>query len=128
MNNINQESYLIGFKDGVSSTKEEIQNLLKDAIQNGTIIIQTGASNLFNIIDSVDAKDSKQEIIFMYKLRIYEKYEKNGLNVGNLKKEEFFTTKHDMNEKYKELTANGDTLNPTAWKLTKYGWVRLEGY
>jgi len=41
------------FVEGIECTKEIITNELKDAIQNGTIVIQKGADKLFKIIDLV---------------------------------------------------------------------------
>lgn len=43
----------MGLAEGVSCAKELITNQLKDAIQNGTIIISKGADKLFEIIDLV---------------------------------------------------------------------------
>lgn len=43
----------MGIAEGVACTKELITNQLKDAIQNGTIIISQGTDKLFEIIDSV---------------------------------------------------------------------------
>ena len=42
-----------GFVEGLDCTKEIITNELKDAIQNGTIVIEKGADKLFEIIQSV---------------------------------------------------------------------------
>ena len=42
-----------GFVDGIECTKEIITNELKDAIQNGTIVITKGSDKLFSIIESV---------------------------------------------------------------------------
>lgn len=43
----------IGFVEGLNCTKEIIRNELKDAIQNGTIVIEKGSDKLFEIIDSI---------------------------------------------------------------------------
>ena len=43
----------MGFVEGLECTKDIIINELKDAIQNGAIIIEKGADKLFDIIDSV---------------------------------------------------------------------------
>lgn len=43
----------MGFVEGLECTKEIISNELKDAIQNGTIVIAKGSDKLFDIIDSV---------------------------------------------------------------------------
>lgn len=43
----------MGISEGVACAKELITNQLKDAIQNGTIIISKGADKLFEIIDLV---------------------------------------------------------------------------
>ena len=43
----------IGFVEGLNCTKEIIINELKDAIQNGTIVIEKGSDKLFEIINSV---------------------------------------------------------------------------
>lgn len=47
-------SNIYGFVEGVECAKENITNELKDAIQNGTIVISKGADKLFEIIDSID--------------------------------------------------------------------------
>lgn len=46
-------AHTMGFVEGLECTKDIIINELKDAIQNGTIIIEKGADKLFDIIDSV---------------------------------------------------------------------------
>lgn len=43
----------MGFVEGLECTKEIIVNELKDAIQNGIIVIAKGSDELFNIIESV---------------------------------------------------------------------------
>lgn len=45
--------HTMGFVEGLECTKEIISNELKDAIQNGIIVIEKGADKLFEIIDSV---------------------------------------------------------------------------
>ena len=45
--------HTMGFVEGLECTKEIITNELKDAIQNGTIVITKGSDKLFDIIDSV---------------------------------------------------------------------------
>ena len=42
-----------GFIEGIDCTKEIITNELKDAIENGLIVIEKGADKLFEIIQSV---------------------------------------------------------------------------
>ncbi len=46
-------SHRMGFVKGIECTKEIITNELKDAIQNGEIIIAKGSGRLFAIINSV---------------------------------------------------------------------------
>ncbi len=49
-----RETYkTMGFVEGLNCVKEIITNELKDAIQNGTIVIEKGSDKLFEIIDSV---------------------------------------------------------------------------
>lgn len=61
-----------------------------------------------------------------YKLRIYNL---SGINKGNIKIEEFFETKKEMDERYKELFSHSlYSLNPTAWEYTHGEWVRISGY
>lgn len=61
----------------------------------------------------------------MYKLRIYKL---GGTEQGNLKCEEFFTTKEDMNKRYNELFRRElYSLNPTAWELIDNEWKRIGG-
>lgn len=58
-----------------------------------------------------------------YKLRIYYK---SGSQKGNLKREEFFSTKESMRQRYKELFNPKEyALNPTAWKLINNEWLRM---
>ena len=45
--------HTMGFVEGLECTKEIITNELKDAIQNGTIVIVKGSDKLFDIINSV---------------------------------------------------------------------------
>ena len=62
----------------------------------------------------------------MYKLRIYKL---SGTEQGNLKCEEFFTTKEEMNKRYSELFRRElYNLNPTAWELIDNEWKRIGGY
>lgn len=42
-----------GFVEGLECAKTIITDELKDAIQNGTIVISKGADNLFEIINSI---------------------------------------------------------------------------
>lgn len=46
-------SRVMGFVEGVECTKEIITNELKDAIQNGVIVIAKGSDKLFEIINLV---------------------------------------------------------------------------
>lgn len=58
-----------------------------------------------------------------YKLRIYFK---SGPQKGNLKREEFFSTKESMQQRYRELFKPREyALNPTAWKLINNEWLRM---
>lgn len=58
-----------------------------------------------------------------YKLRIYYK---SGFQKGNLKREEFFSTKESMQQRYKELFKPKEyTLNPTAWERINGEWLRM---
>ena len=50
-------SQTMGFVEGLECTKEIITKELKDAIQNGTILISKGSDKLFDIIDSVGRID-----------------------------------------------------------------------
>ncbi len=61
-----------------------------------------------------------------YKLRIYNL---SGINKGNIKTEEFFETKKEMDERYNELFLHSlYSLNPTAWEKIGEEWKRLEGF
>lgn len=61
-----------------------------------------------------------------YKLRIYNL---SGINKGNIKTEEFFETKKEMDERYNELFLHSlYSLNPTAWEYMHGEWVRISGY
>nr|DAR15297.1 MAG TPA: hypothetical protein [Caudoviricetes sp.] len=58
-----------------------------------------------------------------YKLRIYYK---SGSQKGNLKREEFFSTKEAMQKRYKELFNTKEyALNPTTWKKINGEWLRM---
>lgn len=58
-----------------------------------------------------------------YKLRIYYK---SGAQKGNLKREEFFSTKESMQQRYKELFKPREyALNPTAWEKVNEEWLRM---
>ena len=59
-----------------------------------------------------------------YKLRIYYK---SGFQKGNLKREEFFSTKESMQQRYRELFKPREyDLNPTAWEKVNNGeWLRM---
>ena len=58
-----------------------------------------------------------------YKLRIYYK---SGSQKGNLKREEFFSTKESMQQRYKELFNPTEyALNPTAWEKVNNEWLRM---
>ena len=50
--------YVIGFVEGVECTKKIITNELKEAIQNGIIVIEKGSDRLFEIINSVGVQRS----------------------------------------------------------------------
>lgn len=58
-----------------------------------------------------------------YKLRIYYK---SGSQKGNLKREEFFSTKEAMQKRYKELFNPKEyALNPTVWEKVNNEWLRM---
>lgn len=58
-----------------------------------------------------------------YKLRIYYK---SGQQQGNLKREEFFSTKETMQKRYRELFNPKEyALNPTTWKKINGEWLRM---
>lgn len=58
-----------------------------------------------------------------YKLRIYYT---SGSQKGNLKREEFFSTKESMQQRYKELFNPKEyALNPTAWERVNNEWLRM---
>lgn len=70
----------------------------------------------------------------MYKLRIYKL---SGVDKGNLDHEEFFSTKEEMEARYKEYTkiVKGKLKQyechayfQTAWKNVDGEWKRLEGF
>lgn len=62
----------------------------------------------------------------MYKLRIYYL---SGINKGNLDHEEFFSTREDMEARYKELYKRKNySLNPTAWEMVNGEWKRIGGF
>lgn len=63
----------------------------------------------------------------MYKLRIYET---KGFKKGDLKGEEFFETKEEMDTRYNQLFSKKlYALNSTAWEKTETGqWTRISGY
>lgn len=56
----------------------------------------------------------------MYKLRIYD-------NSGNLKTEEFFEEKSEMDARYRKLASCMKPI-PTAWKLKNGEYERLLNY
>lgn len=59
-----------------------------------------------------------------YKLRFYKK--QKGLNQGNLDHEEFFDTKAEAVNRYKEVfDRNAYSLNPTVWVGDGENWKRL---
>lgn len=64
-----------------------------------------------------------------YKLRIYKQC---GLHKGDLDHEELFSTKEEMDNRYKELfKRTAYALNPTAWESSSdmdESWKRLSGY
>ena len=54
-----------------------------------------------------------------YKLRIYYK---SGFQKGNLKREEFFSTKESMQQRFRPKEY---ALNPTAWERINGEWLRM---
>ena len=61
-----------------------------------------------------------------FKLRIYNN---KGFNAGNLKIEEFFDTKEEMDKRYRQLVDKSHPeYNPTAWENSNGNWARLSGY
>lgn len=62
----------------------------------------------------------------MYELRIYKL---SGADKGNLDHEEFFSTREEMEARYKELFVYKNySLNPTAWENADGEWKRFEGF
>lgn len=70
----------------------------------------------------------------MYKLRIYKL---SGVDKGNFDHEEFFSTREEMEARYKECVeiVRGKLKQyechayfPTAWEKTNEEWERLEGF
>ena len=49
---MDDKEYIRGFEDGKREKQENIINALKDAIQNGSIIIESGSEKLFEIINN----------------------------------------------------------------------------
>ena len=61
-----------------------------------------------------------------YKLRVYKQ---TGFDEGHLDHEEVFTTREEMETRYKEFfNPKAFVLNPTAWELKNGNWERLFGY
>ena len=61
-----------------------------------------------------------------FKLRIYKKL---GADKGNTDHEEFFSTREEMDKRYKALFIYNDyALNPTAWERNVGDWTRIESY
>ena len=68
----------------------------------------------------------ERRLIQMYKLRIYKLL---GVDKGNLDREEFFSTREEMEIRYNELFEYENySLNPTAWENVDGEWKRLEGF
>lgn len=56
-------------------------------------------------------------------------YKQIGFDRGNLDHEELFTSKEEMDMRYKELfNPKVFALNPTAWELKNGNWERILGY
>ena len=49
---MDDKEYIRGFEDGKREKQENIINALKDAIQNGSIIIENDYEKLFEIINN----------------------------------------------------------------------------
>jgi len=62
----------------------------------------------------------------MFKLRFYKK---SGSDRGNLDHEEFFATKEQAIERYREVFVRSDYgLNPTVWEDQDDEWIRVQGW
>lgn len=86
------------------------------------IIADQASKALRNLLSTIESKSVDKT----FKLRIYKKF---GTDKGNTDHEEFFSTKEEMDKRYKELFCLNDyALNPTAWKRHVDDWTRIEGY
>lgn len=54
-----KSNHVTGFVEGLECAKGIIANELKDAIQNGTIVVSKGADKLFDIINRVGVLDDQ---------------------------------------------------------------------
>ena len=60
---------------------------------------------------------------YEYKLRFYEL---SGPDKGNLRTEEFFTTRESLLKRYREVFRKDlYSLNPTAWQYADGEWERI---
>lgn len=61
-----------------------------------------------------------------YKLR---NYYTSGPKKGNVKNEELFDTKEQLDARYQELSRGASyNMRPTAWKKNGTEWTRMAGY
>lgn len=86
------------------------------------IIADQASKALQNLLSTIEYKSVNKA----FKLRIYKRL---GVDKGNTDHEEFFSTKEEMDKRYKELFVRNDyALNPTAWERHIEDWTRIEGY
>lgn len=84
--------------------------------------------NIYNANEPRYPHRIKKRMIYKvcYKLRVYKQI---GFDEGRLDHEEVFTTKEEMETRYKEfINPKALALNPTAWELKNGNWERLFGY
>lgn len=99
------------------------EDMIRLAAKAARYIITDQASKaLRNLLSTIESKSVDKA----FKLRIYKKF---GTDKGNTDHEEFFSTKEEMDKRYKELFVRNDyALNPTAWERHVEDWTRIEGY
>ena len=86
------------------------------------IITDQESKALKSLLSTVESKAIDKK----FKLRIYKKF---GTDKGNTDHEEFFSTREEMDKRYKALFIYNDyALNPTAWERNVEDWTRLAGY
>lgn len=99
------------------------EDMIRLAAKAARYIITDQASKaLRNLLSTIESKSVDKA----FKLRIYKKF---GTDKGNTDHEEFFSTKEEMDKRYKELFVRNDyALNPTAWERHVEDWTRIESY